>query len=308
MASTNRDEISRLELLHAAHPDGLVFPHLADAYRRAGRYAQAESVLTAGLRRHADFSSAHLVLARLRLDQGKREEAATAFRRVLQLDPRNMVALEFLGRIAAEDDRPADALQYFRRLYELKPKERIAEQIRGLERNLRSDAAPTGRPEGPEAGGNGGSGDPSDRRGGSPEPGEVVTETMAELYARQGLYGRAVAVYRQLLERKPGDTRLRAKLEAAEARREPDERAGDVGPAPVERPVTGRSTSPAVGEPATIREGLRTLLAWRPRPDPAAAPVARRSHDHVAEPWAEAAVSEPAAPPAARPWREAPAP
>jgi tetratricopeptide (TPR) repeat protein len=56
---------------------------------------------------------------RLRLDQGKREEARAAFRRVLQLDPQNQVALQYLGELAAEAGDLRDALEYYRRLPEV---------------------------------------------------------------------------------------------------------------------------------------------------------------------------------------------
>ena len=49
------------------------------------------------------------------------------------------------------------------------------------------------------------------------EPEPVLTETMAELYARQGHHAEAVAVYRGLLERQPGDPRLQARLGELEA-------------------------------------------------------------------------------------------
>jgi tetratricopeptide (TPR) repeat protein len=53
----------------------------------------------------------------------------------------------------------------------------------------------------------------------SDEP-HLVTRTMAELYARQGLTDRALGIFRQLLDARPGDPGLRrrvAELEAAEA-------------------------------------------------------------------------------------------
>jgi hypothetical protein len=49
------------------------------------------------------------------------------------------------------------------------------------------------------------------------EPEPVVTETMAELYARQGLTAEARDLYRKLLERRPGDARLMARLAELEA-------------------------------------------------------------------------------------------
>lgn len=51
---------------------------------------------------------------------------------------------------------------------------------------------------------------------GEPEP--VMTETMAELYARQGHTGEALRVYRSLAEKHPGDSRLRDRIRELEAR------------------------------------------------------------------------------------------
>ncbi|MDZ4863602.1 MAG: hypothetical protein SGJ01_09175 [Gemmatimonadota bacterium] len=51
----------------------------------------------------------------------------------------------------------------------------------------------------------------------SAEPEPVLTETMAELYARQGHVGEAVAVYRRLVERQPNDRRLTDRLRELEA-------------------------------------------------------------------------------------------
>jgi HD-GYP domain-containing protein (c-di-GMP phosphodiesterase class II) len=300
MASSYRDEISRLELLHAAHPDGLVFPHLADAYRRAGRYSQAEGLLAAGLSRHANYSSAHVVLGRLRLDQGKRDEARRAFRQVLHLDPQNQVALEYLGELAVEEGRIAEALQYFRSLQRLKPDGAVSDRIEELTRRLPpqephfSPAEAEHQPsaestnggdggDGPrvvassvrtmsDAGSSGGkdsareappstSGPGVSRSPSQAEPEEVVTETMAELYVKQGLYQYAAAVYRELMARNPGDDRLAARLAAVGALTE--------------------------GSEPGVRSYLRELLEWSPE---RAAP----------EPWKVAAVSPTPAPVAAR--------
>jgi hypothetical protein len=51
----------------------------------------------------------------------------------------------------------------------------------------------------------------------SAEPEPVLTETMAELYARQGHFGDALAVYRHLVERQPNDRRLADRVRELEA-------------------------------------------------------------------------------------------
>lgn len=52
------------------------------------------------------------------------------------------------------------------------------------------------------------------------EPGLLVTETMADVYLQQGHIGEALAVYRELVRRKPGDAALRARVAELERRRD----------------------------------------------------------------------------------------
>jgi hypothetical protein len=68
---------------------------------------------------------------------------------------------------------------------------------------------------------------PSDSAGADEEEPEVVTETLAELYASQGLTARAAGVYRELIQRRGDEPGLLRRL--AELEGEPDEAAD--GPA-----------------------------------------------------------------------------
>ena len=107
MADPRGAEIAKLEALFSENPDGRVFTHLAEAYRRAGEPERARVLLETGLARHADYASAHVVHGRVLLDLGREEEAEAAFRRVLGLDPENLVALRALGDLrGARDARP----------------------------------------------------------------------------------------------------------------------------------------------------------------------------------------------------------
>lgn len=56
---------------------------------------------------------------------------------------------------------------------------------------------------------------------------EVVTETIADLYAQQGLHDRAAGVYRELIQRRGGDAALEAKLAASERAARGEEVADD---------------------------------------------------------------------------------
>ncbi|HEX6590319.1 MAG TPA: tetratricopeptide repeat protein [Longimicrobiales bacterium] len=127
-----RDEIARLEAMHAANPDGRVFAHLAEAYRKAGELERARDVLTAGLERHPSYASAHVVLGRVLTDLADSEGADRAFGRVLELDPHNMVALRARADIAHAAGRGDDALQHYRELLTLDPSDEHA-SLRVLE-------------------------------------------------------------------------------------------------------------------------------------------------------------------------------
>lgn len=86
-----------------------------------------------------------------------------------------------------------------------------------------------------------------------PEPELVVTESMAELYRRQGHHTEALAVYRLLYQRHPDDLRLREKLDELET-----EAAADDSSRPPLEQLTASDPARSVGAL------LRTLLRARP--------------------------------------------
>jgi tetratricopeptide (TPR) repeat protein len=128
-----REEIAKLESLYANNPEGRVFTHLAEAYRKSGELERAREILDDGLRRHSDYSSAHVVLGRVLADMGQTDGATAAFRRVLELDRHNLVALQSLGEIATVTGRTQEALHYYRELLSVDPSD---ERLRGTVRDL----------------------------------------------------------------------------------------------------------------------------------------------------------------------------
>jgi tetratricopeptide (TPR) repeat protein len=322
MAESHREEIAKLESLYASNPEGRVFTHLAEAYRKAGELERARDIVEQGLARHADYASAHVVLGRVLTDLGREDDARAAFQRVLELDQHNLVALRSLGDLADRANDHEEALRRYRELLALDPgDDRLRETITALEgrgaetaagmveelpdvgmapvltgehaeedpaaaRNWEEEigpeqevmpgdlavlagtgeaaqqdaapdeafiaiepaaagaqqdaapadeavvafepaAAPADYAEAPEAADFApfGTGEgvimPQPLAGvygdrvAEPEP--VYTETIAELYAAQGLHGRAAEVYRMLLVERPEDERLRERLRQSEA-------------------------------------------------------------------------------------------
>jgi hypothetical protein len=116
MPDTTRDEIARLEEEYAKNPEGRLFVHLAEAYRRAGELERARDVLTEGLERHSDYLSARIVLAQVETELGETESARRVWREVVDLDPENELALWALAELEYNSGNSADSLEFYRRL------------------------------------------------------------------------------------------------------------------------------------------------------------------------------------------------
>ncbi len=107
MAHTS--EIEKLEQRWRDNPQSRHFAPLADAYRKTGQFDRAIEVLSVGLEQHPAYASAHIVLGRTRMDMGQPAEAEAAFRRVLELDGENVIAIRALAEISEADNRLEEA-------------------------------------------------------------------------------------------------------------------------------------------------------------------------------------------------------
>jgi len=114
-------EIEKLEKRWLENPKGRNFAPLADAYRKAGEVDRAIDLCKAGLERHPDYVSAHIVYARCLIDQKNDPGASDVFRRVLALDPENVLALKILAEIAERGGRFDEAAEWLGRLLAADP-------------------------------------------------------------------------------------------------------------------------------------------------------------------------------------------
>ncbi|MEE9133112.1 MAG: tetratricopeptide repeat protein, partial [Gemmatimonadota bacterium] len=121
-------EIEQLEQRFAENAQGLVFAHLADAYRRAGEFAKAEGLLLHGLKTHSTYTSAYNVLGRVYLESERFADAHEQFSKVLELDPQNLIALQALGDLAARGGRLEDARSWYERMLQIDPRSKEAQE------------------------------------------------------------------------------------------------------------------------------------------------------------------------------------
>lgn len=208
----NRLELDALFRKYESAPDSYVFAPLADAFRKEGRLEEAVEVCRKGVRRHPDYPSGHVVLGKCHFDVGEVDEAADSFRRVLELDANNLVALKYLGMIEAGRGRQDRAREYFKHILVLDPENK---EIRSLLEDLHADAAPATPPA--EVEDDDFEGEPISLGAGDEEMSDdLATKTLADIYAAQGYRDKALKIYREVLRTQPDNEEIRQKLDDLE--------------------------------------------------------------------------------------------
>jgi tetratricopeptide (TPR) repeat protein len=133
------------------------------------------------------YVSARVVLGRAYLESGDSVKAEEEFHRVVELSPENLRARMHLGQICEAQGRVEETIGHYEKALEFSPLNR---EIRASLLRLRASISP------------------------------FATETLADLYASQGLTDQAASIYRQLLDEQPFNERVRGKLSAFGERRQ----------------------------------------------------------------------------------------
>lgn len=186
--------VRRLEERLARDPGSLAFAPLADAYRKAGRLADAVRLCRDGLERFPHYTTARLILAKAYLDGGETDLARGEVRAILDAKPREDEA----HRLAAEIDRRAgrldDAVAHLEQVVRLDPADREARAALDVLRGQLGEH--------------------------SPLAGVLANDTFINmgfgaLCLEQGLIEEAAHVFRRLLQKNPGDLGASERLEQA---------------------------------------------------------------------------------------------
>ncbi len=199
----------------AQEDNARAYAPLAEAHRLTGMLDEAVEAATRGVALFPQHVAIRIVLGRALTDAGRSAEAREAYREVIAHDPENAEARAALGIRARPLSEPSAP--------------------RRTDDAQATDSRPGGvdiHIESPAIGG------PSPRAQGSlseelahladlfsrpssvetPEPAEdelagIATLTLAEIYARQGAFGRAIEICERILNRNPGDEQASEKLE-----------------------------------------------------------------------------------------------
>ena len=209
--------ITELESELARDRSPRIFAPLAEAYRLSGRLDDALETARCGIEAHPDHVGIRIVLARTIVDSQGRERALAAYGDVLTLDPENLEAQAYLG----SEPEPAEA-----------PVESASTAHPPVEDGATAcppdEAPPTLPEEIARSGRRPGAGSlseelahladlflPADTNsdGSSLGPSSIATLTLAEIYSRQGLYGKAAEVCERILERDPDNEGAKSALD-----------------------------------------------------------------------------------------------
>jgi len=130
MAPTDYDigkQLAYYQRKYDLNPRSRVFAPLADLLRKSGRVQDALPLLERGLTEHPRYVSALVILGRCHLEIGNSRAAREAFRKVLQLDPDNLVVLKMLAEEAARQEKWSEATGLLERIVVLDPSDEPSE-------------------------------------------------------------------------------------------------------------------------------------------------------------------------------------
>ena len=180
------------------------WPAVAASYLATGKYSAVVELCKEHLAESPELLSGRLLYARALFEAGQMESASEQFYQALALDTDNCVALKYLGDIAFRTGDEFAAFSYYSRVLELDP------HCRGIRSELKPKPAQTTRTINLVR----------HEETAAPVTGPLrsipfYTETMGDLYLKQGHARLAAEVFRTLNESAPRPSLLE-KLKLAE--------------------------------------------------------------------------------------------
>jgi len=207
----------------AKDPQSTVFVSLSEAYRQIGMLDDALEIALKGTANMPGFCPGFTALGRVFSQQGELIRAAEAFEHALELESTNVHALKGLAKVRHRQGFPEQARDHLNRILTIDPADNIAkklldelgpEPVPAVEATL--EPVPDPRAVADEM-----SAEESDQDAEALEPQPIPTETVADLYRKQGLLKEAAAIYRDILRIDPQRDTVRNKLVAIKQTLEP---------------------------------------------------------------------------------------
>jgi tetratricopeptide (TPR) repeat protein len=227
---SDEERIKRYEETLAKEPGAIIFAVLGSLYARKYKFDKAIEVLAKGVRNFPNYFSARILLSKCYLAKGDVEAAIDETNGILRVDPYNVAALNLLGDVLRDGRRYDEAGEHYGKILEIEPENTdVQYKLHLLEQLAETPPESAGEAEAVEL-------EPAE----APEEG-LVTVTLAEVYAEQGLLDKAASIIRRVVKQNPDD------LAAREAYERIQRLIGS------ESELTGESVLTIVGQVASVK-------------------------------------------------------
>jgi tetratricopeptide (TPR) repeat protein len=216
---TKDREVGAQEVVLAAGLKSSVFVQLAEAYRSQGRYEEAIATCQKGLEKMPDSLRGRLLLGKCYLEKTMIPQAREELEKVAREIEECFSVYKLLSLVYLHEKNPEKALEALKKSLSLPPAEGSSRKpVSPLEtvlphREAKSPLAPPrfDHPRSPRE---------TEKHIGTEKtaPSTIRTDTLAEIYIKQGKLDRALSVYQEILTREPENTAVREKYEGLQKR------------------------------------------------------------------------------------------
>lgn len=128
MAVIAPGSIEKFQALLQKDPNSQVFAPLAEAYRELKMLREAENVIRNGMKRHPNFVSGLVTMAKILRDLGKISEALPPLKKAVQFAPENILAHQLSAELYLANKQPKEALKSFKMVLFLNPRSQMAQK------------------------------------------------------------------------------------------------------------------------------------------------------------------------------------
>jgi len=173
------------------------FARLADVYLARGEHQKALEILEQYAEQFPGYPTGFWMLGKIYYGMGEKEKALTYLHKTLQIIPEHPAALQLIGKIYMENGEPAMARSYLNQVSQVDQLGEIVFKSAGI---LEEEKADTGKLQ----------------KSAEPAKGRFATETMVNLYLKQGHRTLARELCEEILVSQPDNSRIKTILKELE--------------------------------------------------------------------------------------------
>lgn len=213
------------EVMNSVLNSGL-FIQMAEAYRLQGRYEEAIATCQTGLEKAPYSLPGRMLLGRCYLEKGLITEAKEELESVAKEIEECLPVFTLLTQLYIQEKNLDQSLDAVRKaLYFSSANEALHKRLTPLELSLLQREPTSARKTTPEDLPEKSLAAPSPAKVSEPIKTAIHTDTLAEIYIKQGHWEKALLIYKEILDREPGNTAVQEKLAILRKRIEEDRQA-----------------------------------------------------------------------------------